>query len=230
MSDLAMLRLISITTDVLMLVTLASFWWVLWQARRSGPSPVALAVPFLLAFVWGAAWTWYPALAAARLAPPPGGQVIAIAAVAAASIGLLLLPRVRQYFRTADLAKLTWLGPWRIVYGAGLLLMGTSGGLPAAFFWSAGIGDIFIGLWSLWLLPRRATVTTTELTLWNLFGLADLLHVLAIGAVTLRPFYLGNPDIPTLNLLPLVGVPLFIALHVLSLWALAQRRTNAVAA
>jgi hypothetical protein len=52
----------------------------------------------------------------------------------------------------------------------------------------------------------------------------DLAHVLVLGAINLRPFYLANPDIAPLNLLPLAGVPVFLALHGMTLWGIAARR------
>jgi hypothetical protein len=68
-------------------------------------------------------------------------------------------------------------------------------------------------------------VTQRELIAWNALGLIDLLHVIMLAAIHLRPFFLAQPDLPTLNLLPLVGVPVFIALHVLTLWGLFARRS-----
>ncbi len=213
--------------DVFMMVTLVSAWMVFVWARRDGVGRLGLAAPLLVAGLWGAAWIWLPPLAAARLSPPPGGQVLAIFGALAGWMALLSVPGVRTYFRTVDASKLVALGPWRIFYGTGLLVLGSSGGLPAAFYISVGVGDILVGLWSLSILQRRSSVATRELVAWNIVGAADLVHALALGAANLRPFYLANPDVPSLNMLPLVGVPLFLALHVLTLWGLWHRRTSA---
>jgi hypothetical protein len=186
---------------------------------------MGLAVPIVVSALWGAAWIWSPSLAAFRLAPPPGGQVLAIAGVLAGWLSLLLLPGVRAYFRSADLTKLVALSPWRIVYGFALLTLGRYGGIPAAFYISAGIGDILVGLWGVSILARRPTVSTREVTAWNIAGIVDFTHVLVLGAINLRPFYLANPDVPPLNMLPLVGVPIFFAMHILTLWALMRSRT-----
>jgi hypothetical protein len=230
MLDWMPLSLLSLMTDALMLVTVWAFWRVLVDARKAGPEPLQIAVPLLVALAWGALWVWYPPLAAARLAPPPGGQVIAIAAVVLGLVALRALPSVRTYFATVDFRHLAWIGPWRIVYGGLLLLMGLKGGLPEAFFWSAAVGDIAVGVWAVTMLPRLETVSAREFAAWNAVGLADLLHVLVLGAINLRPFFLSHPDIvPPLNLLPLVGVPMFIALHVHVLWGLRSQRVRAVA-
>jgi hypothetical protein len=229
MSNASLQIAITTAVDVLMVVTLIATWLVLLWARRDGIGRFGLAVPIVLAAAWGAAWMWLPPLAAFRLAPPPGGQVLAIFGVLAGWVGLLFLPSVRVYFRTADVSKFVALGPWRIVYGIGLLALGSAGGIPAAFYISAGIGDILVGLWSLSILSRRASVTTREVTAWNIAGVMDFTHVLVLGAINLRPFYLANPDVPTLNMLPLVGVPIFFAMHILALWGLSRQRTNASA-
>jgi hypothetical protein len=180
---------------------------------------------FVIALAWGAAWTWYPPLAGMRLLAPPGGQAGAVIALVVSLVSLLAIPAVRTLFRTADVSHLVGLGAWRLVYGAMLMVVGSLGGLPAAFFVSAGIGDMVVGLWALWLIMRRASVTQRELIAWNALGLIDLLHVITLAAIHLRPFFLAQPDLPALNLLPLVGVPVFIALHVLTLWGLFARRS-----
>jgi hypothetical protein len=224
MQNTTFLAYVAAITDALMLITIFSFWSVLVRARREGPQPLAIAAPLFAALGWAALWVWWPPLAVARLASPPGGQVIAIATTVLGLMALLTLSSVQTYFRTSDVHQFVRLGPWRIVYGALLLTMGALGGLPDAFFWSAGIGDILVGIWAIAILTRKSPANERELVAWNLVGVADLLHVLVLGAINLRPFFLGHPDIvPPLNLLPLVGVPLFIALHVMTLWGLMRR-------
>ena len=73
-------------------------------------------------------------------------------------------------------------------------------------------------------MARGDTVTLREITLWNGVGFADLVHVLALGATTLAGFYASHPAILPLNLLPLVGVPVFMAAHVMSLWGLSSAK------
>jgi hypothetical protein len=223
MRDVSVIGAIVGASDVLMVLTAGSFWLAYRRARRGDARSLVPELAVGVALLWGALWVWFPPLAVLRLAPPPGGQVLAIVSIIAGFAALLFVPAVRAYLGTADLSAFVWMGPWRIVYGAALLLIGIMGGLPAAFFWSAGIGDVLVGAWAITILFRKATVRSTELTLWNAAGLADLLHVLALGAANLRPFYLANPDMPPLNLLPLVGVPLFVGMHILCLWALTRR-------
>ncbi len=104
-----------------------------------------------------------------------------------------------------------------------LLILGILGGLPPAFYWSAAAGDIFVGLWALMIVLRKLHVTRRELIAWNLIGMADLAHVLPLGALNLGAFYAANSAVQPLNLLPLVGVPVFLALQAMSLWGLLAR-------
>lgn len=211
--------------DFLIPVTVVYLWWFLCRARVEGPSPVLIALPLALALGWGLLWTHVPELASRRLNPPPAGQAAAILAVLFGLSALLVLPSVRDYFRTARLELLVAMGPWRIVYGAALLIIGTRGGLPKGFFWSVALGDIAVGLWAIAILAR-GTVSTRHLAVWNVAGMIDLAHALVLGAAHLRPFFLANPDVPPLNLLPLAGVPMFLAVHVLTLWGLWARRAQ----
>jgi hypothetical protein len=225
MNDGSLLTAIVTATDVMMPVTLLTIWLILNRARGAAPRPLAFGVVLAAALVWAAAWVWVPALAALRLLPPPAGQAPAIGAVVLAFVALRVLPSVRSYFSSADPQVLVEAGPWRIVYGVALWALGALGGLPVAFYASAGLGDILVGIWSLTILARRPSVSRNELVAWNAVGLADLLHVLVLGAINLGPFYLANPAVPLLNLLPLAGVPAFIGLHILTLTGLLSQKS-----
>jgi hypothetical protein len=224
MSDSMMIQSLISISNACIPITLVTIWWAMRRSGREMSPPLALPIVLGLGLFWAALWVLLPALQPLRLAAPPGGQVIAIAISVLLFVGLLLVPSMRAFLRQADLRQLLILGPWRIFYGLILLALGVLGGLPPAFFWSAAFGDIAVGLWSLVLL-RRPTVSPGTLVVWNGVGLADLLHVLVLGALSLRGFYLANPDLPLLGLLPLVGVPAFIAVHSMTLWALYARRS-----
>lgn len=228
MENLELLRTIANVTDVLMVVTILTTGWVLlWaQNSQSNVTSTAISVVLLISLVWGALWTWHLPLAQMRLDAPPRGQAGAVIVLIVSLLSLLGLSAFRRYFKHADFTRLIFLGAWRFVYGAILLVIGSYGGLPATFYVSAGMGDIFIGLWAFGLMMRRVSVKQTELVAWNALGVIDLLHVLVLAAIHLRPFFILHSDVPTLNLLPLVGVPLFIALHVFSLWGLLSSRSH----
>jgi hypothetical protein len=72
-------------------------------------------------------------------------------------------------------------------------------------------------------MARNTPRSRTVLFAWNALGLADLVLAIARGALSLLPFYAANPTVAPQNLLPLVGVPLFIALHIWMIWGLLNR-------
>jgi hypothetical protein len=93
-------------------------------------------------------------------------------------------------------------------------MIGLAGGLPPGFYWSAGLGDILVGVLSTGLLAKGRDVTDRQFIAWNIFGLADLMHVISLAGIYVAPFFIANPALPPLNLVPLIIVPAFIALHV----------------
>jgi hypothetical protein len=223
------LPMLVLASDLLMLVTMASVWMALRRAGASGGISLLLAAILAVVLLWGGTWAFVPALASLRTLPAPRGQAGAILTVVVAFTALLALPPVRHFFRTGRMEWLVTLGAWRVVYGATLLMMGLLGGLPSAFFWSAAFGDIAVGIWAFAIMARRLDVRPAEITAWNAVGLADLTHVLVLGALNMGPFYTANPGVQPLNLLPLAGVPVFLAIHVMTLWGIAARRQAGLA-
>jgi hypothetical protein len=184
--------------------------------RRAAPDAASGRLVMMVvaaAFAVGLANSFLPPLLALRaqvfIAQPAMilGLTLALIAVGATAVA-------RRYFAAADIWTILPIYLWRAPFGVLLLLTGLSGGLPAGFFWTAAAGDIAVGLWALSMLRRRETVGATELTAWNLAGIADFVHVLALGVIHLRGFHAANPEITPLGLLPFFGVPLMLALHI----------------
>jgi hypothetical protein len=180
---------------------------------RAGLGPLLIIA---LAVVIGLANAFLPPLAALRdqlpLAQPLMvlGMTIGLLAIGLSSAGT-------AFFRATNVRPLIALHGWRLVFGMLLLVAGLAGALPPSFFWSVAIGDIVAGTWAISIWRRNRLASLTELKLWSALGLADLLHVLPRAALTLPPFYLAHPDLLRPLLLPLLGVPILIALHVVLL-------------
>jgi hypothetical protein len=215
-----------LATDLLMPITVFSVGATLLRARDQGPNAIAIYFTLALVTLWAAAWSWFPALATLRFLPAPSGQAGAIAALIIVLNLTRFIPSISAMFQSIDIKRLIDLGVWRVVYGAAILVIGLLGGLPREFFWSAAFGDIFVGLWALSLIQRRPMISTKEIVTWNLLGALDLVHVLALGAVYLRAFYVANPSAVPLNLLPLAGVPLLLTIHIQTLIVLIKRRAS----
>jgi hypothetical protein len=185
------------------------------RARKAGPSPSALALVIGGASLFGVCNAWLPALAALRDHVRPAQPVMVITLTAA----LLLLGwqgKGAVFFRTATTRPLVALHGWRFVFGLLLLASGLSGSLPANF-WSVALGDIIAGLWAISIWQRTVPASQRELVAWSAFGLIDLIHLLPRAIIALPPFYQSHPDLFRPLLLPLLGVPMLIAVHILLL-------------
>lgn len=216
--------LIALVSDILMPITLVTIWLVVARDQPTQTAKLWAGVVLIGAATLAAALSWYPPLVAIRLEPAPGAQVAVVAFLAFGLPAVLLsLPATRLFLARIDSLSAARIGNWRVVYGSLLLAMGLAGGLPEDFYRSVAIGDIAVGLWAMWIATRPNRVSDRHLLAWNIAGLIDLLHVIPLAVIILRPFVIANPDAPTLNLLPLAGVPLFIALHIVTIRNLAFR-------
>jgi hypothetical protein len=116
-----------------------------------------------------------------------------------------------------------------IVFVVAMLL----GKLPPLFALPAGFGDIAVGVATPWITRRLADRAGARPALWfSLFGMADLISALTLGALTgfrivsVSPPATLNGELP-LVLVPTVGVPLLFTLHITSLTILIKSRTVA---
>jgi hypothetical protein len=160
---------------------------------------------------------------------PPVPQLVLLTL----TVGLLLagtfVPALRNWAWSVDLGLLVALHSTRFV-GAYFLVLHRRGELPYAFAVPGGWGDILVALGALLLLiggpPTRGAGWYRAYVVWNLFGLADILFVVATAA----RLAIADPDsmaallrLP-LSLLPTFLVPLIIASHVLIALRLAKLR------
>jgi hypothetical protein len=98
------------------------------------------------------------------------------------------------------------------------------GKLPAIFAVPAGLGDIAVGLATLWIVRRVGERSPAKPLVWfTVLGIADLVSALTLGALTgflqivhVNPPATLNADLP-LAIIPTVGVPLLLAMHLTSL-------------
>jgi hypothetical protein len=113
------------------------------------------------------------------------------------------------------------------VAGVVFLLTMALGHLPALFALPAGLGDIAAGIAAPRVARRLAQGTGRRAALWfNAFGITDLVVALALGALTgfllnLTPSGQPNSELP-LALIPTAVVPLLLALHITSVFALLR--------
>jgi len=138
-----------------------------------------------------------------------------------------LNPRFRAYIASIDLKHLTIFHLWRLLAGLAFVSYGNRGLLSATFVRNAGYGDILVGLLVpvTLLLPRG----TGKYLVFHIIGLLDF--GLAVGTgiyLTLSgdPLMWNITKYPIV-LIPLIGVPISGALHVMAIdVALKQREAE----
>jgi hypothetical protein len=152
---------------------------------------------------------------------------VPMALVATLLLGYLLL--LSQTFRRIVAAVpqhwLIGIQTFRIL-GSVLLVRYFAGGLPGLFALPAGIGDVATGL----LAPFVAYAwysgkpyARSAAIAWNLFGMADLVNAVVLGALTNGGA--GGIVFPIV-LVPVYGVPRAFLIHSYSLIGLLRRTTE----
>jgi len=151
-----------------------------------------------------------------------------------------LLYRLSGRFRTfalaIDLRWLTAFQPWRVI-GVTFLALYAFGLLPGLFAWPAGLGDIAIGTTAPWiamaLVRRPAFASSQVFVVWNLLGILDLVVAVGTGAISSMLASGAPGEVTTapmaqlpLVLIPAYLVPLFVMLHLTSLFQ--ERRLSTV--
>ncbi len=126
---------------------------------------------------------------------------------------------------------------FRVVGGAFLFLW-SDGLMPGLLAIPVGVGDILVGVFALILanLIKRGTCPTGAVVGWNLFGLADHIMALSLGATIspgpLQQFAIEQPNVLIgfypVAIIPAFIIPLSFILHGLSLWKLRRTHTEQV--
>jgi hypothetical protein len=185
---------------------------------------VMLATWLALVFLLGAAGTFIM---------PPGMPPLPILIGFTAPIVTFIVAfwwshAFREFVLTIDLRLATAIQAWRFA-GLGFLALYAHGVLPGLFAWPAGLGDIAIGVTAPWvilaLIRRPSFAASQPFIVWNLLGMLDLIVAVSTGALSsaLARGVAGEITTAPMAQLPLVlipayFVPLFIMLHLTSLF------------
>ncbi len=186
-------------------------------------SPAAAPAPGLAPIatigVWLAAAVAAGAAGKVAALQPPQPQVL----LAALTIATLVAGRFWGSFRlwawSIDLRVPVALHLTRVV-GFYFMYLAGHGGLPETFAVPAGVGDVAVAVWAAVLLisgPPATARRRVAYYVWNAFGLADILLVVASAAshALADPASMHALLMLPLSLLPTFLVPLIIASHVL---------------
>ncbi len=193
---------------------------------------VALVLWFALIFILGARGA-FPR-------PPGSVPVPIITGMLAPIIVFLAAFRLSRSFHdfvmVADLRLMAGIQAWRFA-GLGFLALYAQGALPGFFAWPAGLGDIAIGITAPWvilaLIQRPDFKNSRLFVVWNLFGILDLIVAVTTGALSsgLAPGITGAVTTAPMAQLPLVlipayFVPIFVMLHLASLFQVSAKPGN----
>jgi len=167
------------------------------------------------------------------------GGLVAVAFCMAA----LRTPTGARIIHAVPQAWLVGVQVYRLMGSIFLVLYGMNM-LPAAFALPAGIGDVAVAVLALpvaGIYLAGWQIREHLLWAWNVFGIADLLVALTMGALTMQALHLFHGVSSALLsswpliMVPLFAVPLSIVLHIASLrkldWdrELAARMSHATA-
>jgi hypothetical protein len=155
-------------------------------------------------------------------------------------LGLLLalrrIPVVARALAAPGMASRLELPHTPRVAGVAFLLYLAAGHLPVLFALPAGLGDIATGIAAPLVARSLAKGTGRRAALWfNAFGITDLVVALTLGALTgfgllsVTPSSAPITELP-LALIPTATVPLFFALHITAVSALARTPRTPLAA
>jgi len=110
------------------------------------------------------------------------------------------------------------------ILGGLFLVRYFEGQLPGVFAIPAGVGDILTGIFAplvaYWWFRGKPYARTAAIA-WNLFGMADLVNAVALGALT------GGGIVFPIVLIPIYAVPRAFLIHSFSLIGLLRKRAPA---
>ena len=215
--------------------------WVLYRgSREAGVSAGRAATLAASAAVVLGAWGLASALIAHRggYATQAGKQppwlAIAAGTELVALLALSRLPVVRRALSGPNAARLLARPHAARVVGLAFILSLAAGKLPALFALPAGLGDMAVGTAELvlWLGFSAARRSDRLAIAFNWLGIGDLVVAMTLGALVgydvihVSPSSDAIAQLPV-SLIPTVGVPVFLALHILGLGRLRGSGGNA---
>ncbi|MBV8320978.1 MAG: hypothetical protein JO049_09935 [Hyphomicrobiales bacterium] len=148
---------------------------------------------------------------------------VALLATLAAGYLLLLSQTFRAIISGIPQHWLIGIQTFRILGGV-FLVRYFQGQLPAVFAIPAGVGDVLTGLFAplvaYWWVAGRPYARTAAIA-WNLFGMADLINAVTIGALTG-----GGGIVFPIVLIPAYAVPRAFLVHSYSLIGLLRKTSR----
>lgn len=231
----------SILRPLVIIIALGLIWSGAARMPASAKSRYTTAIVLSAVFIGWEVVAQYLGAANTYLATrenPPAVPTILFGLLAPLVVAAIALWRSDSAARLVSAIPLHWLVAAQVYRVAGgiFLVLWAGGRLPWQFALSAGIGDVTTGIVAVVLAARLAQDATgahRATYVWSLFGIADLVVAIAMGAMT-SPGQAHLLALEAPNLLvtayPLVMVPTFsvpLALMLHGLVLLRLRRETA---
>lgn len=118
------------------------------------------------------------------------------------------------------------------IIGISFLFGVSQGILSPVFGYTAGIGDILIGITAIpiaYYFKLAYRLATNVSIIWNLLGIIDLVAAIHLGITSSDAQLLSagghHPTMTTMPwvLIPTVGVPILLTIHMITLWLLRKK-------
>lgn len=156
----------------------------------------------------------------------PGYALLVALGITLPTVAYFTLPAVRLAVDRIGVHPLTLMHAWRIPAALLFFYYGLQAQLPTPFWVLAGVGDLLAGAYALTIVGR--TRPDAHYRRIHRFGFADF--VVAVGT-GLTFTLIGDPKMallttPPMALIPLFGVGLSGASHIVALHTLAVRRAT----
>jgi len=210
--------------------------------RMDGPAPSRYATAGILSVVfiaWLAVAQYVGAANAYFAASENAVPTLLLGLLIPLLIAIVALRQSESLARLASAIPLHWIVAAQVYRIAGgiFLVLWADGRMPWQFALPAGIGDVLTGCFAVVvavLLAQKAPGALRAAYSWCLFGIADLVVALTMGAMTSPGrAHLLALDAPNLLIssyplvmVPTFAVPLALMLHGLVLWRLGRERAS----
>jgi hypothetical protein len=155
----------------------------------------------------------------------PAYAVLVVIGIATPVLTYYASRSVRSAIDAIGIRQLTLMHAWRIAAAFAFFYYGSRGSLPVLFWVPAGVGDLLAGAYALSLTFGDASIERYRRV--HRFGFADFVSAVGLG---LTFTLLGDPRMEFLTTLPMALIPLFGvglsgASHIIALTSLLRRRT-----
>ncbi|NWG53260.1 MAG: permease [Hydrogenophilaceae bacterium] len=187
------------------------------------PAAATIALSAAILALWGGAVVFASEAGLLRLLQPLQVAALVASGIALPAAAYALSPRLRNLVAWIGLRRLTIFHAWRIPAGLAFLWYGAHGELPLTFALLAGIGDVLAGAIALW--AAQGPQTRSRYWFAHSFGMVDFIVAVGTG---LTFTMLQDPAMDTIrtlpmSLIPMFGVGLSGATHIMALHMLSRR-------